>query len=94
MPNVTYKLRIEKGFYNELKRFVDHHIEYLLDLDTYTGTVTNAAITPNNVDKTDVTINFDFDYEDYLLSYPCDYDELIDRGANPEILEVYSVNID
>ena len=39
MANVTYKLRIEKGFYNELKRFVDHNIEYLLDLDTYTGTV-------------------------------------------------------
>lgn len=95
MSNVTYKLKIKKGFYNELKSFVDNNtMEYLLDLDTYTGSVTNAKITPNNQSKTDVTINFDFDYEDYSLDCPCDYDELINLCDNPEILNVYSVVVD
>lgn len=93
MTNVTYRLKIKKGFYDDLKRFVDHHIEYLLDLDAYPGTVTNATITSNNDDNTDVTINFDFEYDECLSSYECDYETMIDLDGNPEILEVCAVNI-
>lgn len=31
--HVTMNMEIEKEFYPELQRFIDHHIEYLIDLD-------------------------------------------------------------
>lgn len=94
MVNVTYNLKIKKGFYSELNRFVGHHMEYILDLDTYTGEISNATLTSNNDDNTDVTINFDFDYDDYTLGYSCDYNSLIDLEANPEILDICNVYVD
>lgn len=33
--HVTMNMEIEEEFYPELKRFVDHHIEYLIDLDNH-----------------------------------------------------------
>lgn len=32
---VSFKAEIDDKFLGELKRVVDHHLEYLLDLDSY-----------------------------------------------------------
>ena len=32
---VTMKMNIDEDSYNELKRIINHHIDYLLDLDSY-----------------------------------------------------------
>lgn len=52
MTHIVYKLKIDKDFYKSLEKIVDHHIEYLIDLDLYPGTVTNATLTSNNTDNT------------------------------------------
>lgn len=92
MTHIVYKLKIDKDFYKSLEKIVDHHIEYLIDLDLYPGTVINATLTSNNTDNTYVTVEFDFEY-DNTMPYECDFDDMIDTEGNPEIFEVYSVNI-